>query len=64
MRYQDQVIRKYENGVVMSEYLVATVLVSLALFAPMPGVGESAFMYMLDALRGFQANTTYLMSRP
>ena len=64
MRYQDQVSRKYENGVVISEYLVATVLVSLALFAPMPGVGESAFMYMLDALRGFQANTTYLMSRP
>lgn len=53
-----------QNGVVMTEYLVGTVGVAFALFAPIPGLGESAFVYLLDALRGFQANTTYLMSLP
>ena len=53
-----------QDGVVMTEYLVGTVGVAFALFAPIPGLGESAFVYLLDALRGFQANTTYLMSLP
>lgn len=53
-----------QQGMVLSEYLVATLFVVIALFAPVPGLGESAFVYLLEALRSFQANTTYLMSIP
>ena len=53
-----------QAGVVMTEYLVGSVFVAFALFAPIPGLGESAFVFLLDALRGFQANTSYLMSMP
>ena len=53
-----------QQGVVLTEYLVGSVCVAFALFAPVPGLGESAFVYLLDALRGFQANTGYLMSMP
>ena len=53
-----------QDGVVMTEYLVGSVFVAFALFAPIPGLGESAFVFLLDALRGFQANTSYLMSMP
>ncbi|MFK7860456.1 MAG: hypothetical protein AB8B64_16675 [Granulosicoccus sp.] len=53
-----------QAGMVLSEYLVGTLFVAIALFAPVPGFGDSAFVFMLEALRGFQANTTYLMSMP
>ena len=53
-----------QSGVVMSEYLICTIAVAFALFAPIPGLNETAFTFMLDALRSFQANTTYLMSLP
>lgn len=57
-------VKSHQQGVVMTEYLVGTVGVAFALFAPIPGLGESAFVFLLDALRGFQANSTYLMSLP
>ena len=53
-----------QRGVVLSEYLICTAAVAFALFTPIPGLDENAFTFMLDALRGFQANTTYLMSQP
>ena len=53
-----------QQGIVLTEYLVGTAGVAFVLFAPIPGLGESAFVYLLDALRAFQANTTYLMSMP
>ena len=48
----------------MSEYLIGTIGVAIALFIPIPGLNESVLMFMVNALRGFQANTTYLMSLP
>lgn len=53
-----------QHGVVLSEYLVGTSLVALALFMPVPVFGESVFIFILDSIRGFQANTTYLISLP
>lgn len=55
---------QHQSGTAMSEYLIGTVGVAIALFIPIPGLNESALMYMVEALRGFQANTTYLMSLP
>lgn len=64
-RYQQRrKILHAQSGVVLTEYLVGTVFVAFALFAPIPGLGESAFVFMLEVLRGFQANTMYLMSMP
>lgn len=56
--------RGTQAGIVLTEYLIGTIFVTIALFAPMPGLGESAFVYLLESLRAFQANTTYLMSMP
>ncbi|MFK7996040.1 MAG: hypothetical protein AB8B87_18020 [Granulosicoccus sp.] len=57
-------IGPWQTGMVLTEYLVGTLFVAMALFSPVPGLDQSAFIYLLDALRGFQANTTYLMSMP
>ncbi|MFK8084143.1 MAG: hypothetical protein AB8B97_27985 [Granulosicoccus sp.] len=59
-----QAVSSHQSGIVLTEYLIGTLFVALALFAPMPGLGESAFTFLLESLRGFQANTTYLMSMP
>ena len=53
-----------QRGVIITEYLVCTLAVGFALFTPIPGLNDNAFTFMLDALRSFQANTTYLMSLP
>jgi|GEM_PF-1624482 len=57
-------IAKAQSGFVMTEYLLATLLTVVVLFMPIPGLGESAFIFLINALRGFQANTTYIMSMP
>jgi len=57
-------MKRSHSGIVLTEYLVGTLVVAIALFTPVPGLGESAFGFLLDALRGFQANSTYLLSLP
>ena len=64
MNGQDYCAAHSQQGIVITEYVVGTLLLALVLFTPIPGIGESAFTYLLDSLRGFQANTTYLMSVP
>ena len=53
-----------QRGMVVTEYLLGTLLIGIVLFAPLPGMGESVFVFLLDSLRGFQSNTTYIMSMP
>jgi hypothetical protein len=48
----------------MTEYVLATLLIGIVLFTPIPGVDESAFTFIVNALRAYQANATYLMSLP
>ncbi|MDB3935133.1 hypothetical protein N9383_00255 [Granulosicoccus sp.] len=64
MNGQEYCAAQSQQGIVITEYVVGTLLLALVLFTPIPGIGESAFTYLLDSLRGFQANTTYLMSVP
>lgn len=59
-----KVSTKHSSGMVLTEYLIGTTFVAIALFAPIPAVGESAFEFLIGALRAYQANTTYLMSLP
>ena len=52
------------SGAASAEYVVVTFVVIVTLFLPVPGMGDSLVGLVMDALRGFQANTTYLMSLP
>lgn len=53
-----------QAGSASVEYVLVTLAVMTALFFPVPGLDVSIVDYFLDALRGFQANTTYLLSLP
>ena len=54
-----------ERGATTVEYALTTAAVIAALFlAPIDGSGQSAVTMLLDALRQFQQNTTYLLSLP
>ena len=52
------------RGAASVEYAIATMAVIVAVFVPLPGFGVSAFELALDALRRFQAHSTYLLSLP
>lgn len=62
--YRQVINAQCQSGTAMSEYLIGTIGVVIAVFLPIPGLNESALMLLVDALRGFQANTTYIMSLP
>jgi len=53
-----------QRGSASVEYVLVIVAVVFVLFVPIPGEGRSAVDLLLDALRGFQANSTYLLSMP
>ena len=53
-----------QNGSASVEYAVLTFVVVTTLFVPLPGLGESLVETLVSALRQFQANTTYLYSKP
>jgi len=53
-----------ERGATSVEYVLVTALAVFVLFVPVDGDGRSALELLLDALRGFQQNTTYLLSLP
>lgn len=54
-----------QRGATGVEYLIVTGVVVAALFVvPVNAEGQSALEMLLDALRGFQRHTTYLLSLP
>ena len=53
-----------QTGSASVEYVVITLLVIVVLFLPAGEGGQSVVDLLLGALRGFQANTTYLLSMP
>lgn len=58
-------ILRLQRGGVSVEYCVATLAVLGALFFPLGGEDSlSAVGYLLQGLRNFQMNTTYLLSMP
>ncbi len=54
----------YSTGSVMTEYLVTTGVVIVALIVPIPGLGQSALDILIQALNEFQAHSTVLLSMP
>ena len=53
-----------QRGAASAEYVVVTGVVVSVLFAPLPGLDGSLVEHVLAALRGFQANSTFLLSMP
>lgn len=54
-----------QRGSVSTEWVIVTLIMIMALFAPVPGGdGRSVMALFMDALRGFYMNTSYLMSLP
>lgn len=54
----------YQHGSTSVEYIVVTLVIVTTFFVPLPGVGESLVSTFLNALRDFQANSTFLLSMP
>ncbi len=55
---------KRQRGYILAEYVLVTAILVAALFLPVPTLGTSVVDWLLDAIRGFQANSTYLLSLP
>lgn len=53
-----------QSGHVISEWVLATLLISIALFAPIPGTDQSVVAMMMQAIRDFHASNAYLLSLP
>lgn len=55
---------KRQAGSVSLEWTLATLVMLVALFVPLPGADRSLMALFMDALRGFYMNTSYLLSLP
>jgi hypothetical protein len=54
-----------QTGNISTEWSVVTLIMLLALFAPLPGSnGLSIMNIFMDALRGFHQNSSFLLSLP
>lgn len=56
--------RTRECGSVLTEYVITTGVVIVALFLPVPGLGVSAIEVVVNALNAFQAHSTVMLSMP
>jgi hypothetical protein len=57
-------LRRRQQGSSMVEWAIVTLIMVLVLFAPIPGQNESALSLLMQAIRGFYANTSLLLSLP
>jgi hypothetical protein len=53
-----------QSGHVITEWLVVTLLITMALFAPIPGTDQSAVAVLMEAIRDFHESNSYLLSLP
>lgn len=53
-----------QSGHVVAEWVVTTFLLTVVLFMPLPGLDKSLVALMMEAIRNFYANNTYLLSLP
>ena len=54
----------YQAGLVYVEYMLATLVLLVVLFIPIPGTQYSIVEFVLHSIRGFYQNTSYLMALP
>lgn len=53
-----------EAGHVTTEWVLVTFAVTIALFLPIPGADQSVAGMMMEAIKGFHANNSFLLSLP
>ncbi|MEE9424943.1 MAG: hypothetical protein V3V18_08170 [Methylococcales bacterium] len=53
-----------QRGSVSTEWVIVTMIMLLALFAPLVGGNQSVMSLFMDALRGFHQNSSFLLSLP
>lgn len=56
--------RFVQQGFSMTEYLLTTMVLVLALFVPLPGIGVSVFKLLMLAFTAHQHSSTYVLSMP
>ncbi len=57
-------LRFKQNGNVSAEWAMLTFMVVMAFFAPLPGENQSIMAIVMEAIRGFYANMSLLLSLP
>ncbi len=57
-------IIKAQAGHATVEWMVVMLAMMAALFVPIPGTDQSAAGLLMDSIRGFHANSSYLFSLP
>ncbi len=64
MKTNNQRAVKRQCGSVLTEYTITTGIIVVALFVPIPGLGESAIDLVIRALNEFQAHSVVMLSMP
>ena len=55
---------KKNRGHVSVEWVLVMLVVTMALFAPMPGSEQSVVAMMMESIRGFNEHTSFMYSLP
>jgi len=55
---------KTQVGAAYIEYVVSTLILVILLFSPLPGLDHSIVDYVMDSIRDFNRNSSYLLSLP
>jgi hypothetical protein len=57
-------MKKEYLGYALTESLLLILISMIALVAPLPITGESAFSMLVNALKSYQAHAAYLLAMP
>ena len=53
-----------QRGHVASEWVLVTMILIVALFAPIAGNGQSVMGLLLDSIQGFHKHSSFVLSLP
>lgn len=56
--------KKKQSGHVAVEWVMVTLLITMALFAPIPGENQSVMGVLMDSIRDFHRNSSLHYSLP
>ncbi len=60
----EKILESRQQGSVLSEYAITTGVITVMLFLPIPGLGESAIHLLIKSFNNFQTHSTVLLSMP
>ncbi|PID42073.1 MAG: hypothetical protein CSB48_11750 [Proteobacteria bacterium] len=56
--------RNRQAGHVITEWVILTFLITTVLFAPIPGYDQSVTAMLMESIRDFHKNSSFLISLP